>query len=137
VAGAELKEALLPVNMLWASYNFTHNFSVEATYLLEFSQTNPDPSGTYFSTNDFATIGGTYASLPFGLVPQPVINPENYYSVCFGGAPSDNSAFGGASIHGPAANPLVHLLDTSCEQTVRRLPDRYPSEYGQYGVAAH
>jgi hypothetical protein len=137
VAGAELKEALLPVNMLWGSYNFTQNFSVEATYLLEFAQTNPDPSGTYFSTNDFATIGGTYASLPFGLVPQPVINPENYYPVCFGGAPSDNSAFGGASIHGPAANPFVHLLDTSCEQTVRRLPDRYPSEYGQYGVAAH
>ena len=30
VAGAELKEALLPVNMLWGSYNFTQNFSVEA-----------------------------------------------------------------------------------------------------------
>lgn len=137
VAGAELKEALLPVNMLWGSYNVTQNFSVEATYLLEFAQTNPDPSGTYFSTNDFATIGGTYASLPFGLVPQPVINPEKYYSVCFGGAPSDNSAFGGASIAGSSANPLVGLLQTACEQTVRRLPDKYPSEYGQYGVAAH
>ena len=34
VAGAELKEALLPVNMLWGTYNFTSNFSVEATYLL-------------------------------------------------------------------------------------------------------
>jgi len=138
VAGAELKEALLPVNMLYASYNFTQNFSVEATYLLEFAQTNPDPSGTYFSTNDFATIGGTYASLPFGLVPQPVINPENYYNVCFGGAPSDNPAFAGAGIHtSPAANPLAVLLETSCEQTVRRFPDRYPGEYGQYGVAAH
>ena len=131
VAGAELKEALLPVNMLWGSYNFTQNFSMEATYLLEFAQTNPDPSGTYFSTNDFATIGGVYASLPFGLVPQPVINPENYYNVCFGGAPSDNSAFGGGSIHN---NPL---LETSCEQTVRRFPDHYPHERGQYGVAAH
>jgi len=138
VAGAELKEALLPVNMLHVSYNFTQNFSMEATYLLEFSQTNPDPEGTYFSTNDFATIGASYASLPFGLVPQPVINPEKYYSVCFGGAPSDNSAFGGASVLGSAAsNPLVGLLQTSCAETVRRFPDRYPGEYGQYGVAAH
>ncbi|MEP6483943.1 MAG: DUF1302 domain-containing protein [Rudaea sp.] len=131
VAGAELKEALLPVNMLWGSYNVTDTFSVEATYLLEFAQTNPDPAGTYFSTNDFATIGGTYASLPFGLVPQPVRNSENYSKVCFGGAPSDSSVFGGGTI---LNNPL---LAASCEQTVRRTQDRYPSEYGQYGVAAH
>jgi hypothetical protein len=137
VAGAELKEALLPVNMLWGSFNITQNFSVEGTYLLEFAQTNPDPAGTYFSTNDFATIGGTYASLPFGLIPQPVNNPEKYYSVCFGGAPSDNSAYGGQSILNAGSNPLALLLATSCAQTVKRLPDRYPSEYGQFGVAAH
>ena len=137
VAGAELKEAYLPVNMLWGSFNLTQNFSVEATYLLEFAQTNPDPVGSYFSTNDFATIGGTYASLPFGLIPQPVNNPENYYSVCFNGAASDNSAFGGASILQAGSNPLAALLAQSCAETVRRAPDRYPSEYGQYGVAAH
>ena len=131
VAGAELKEALLPVNMLWGSYNITENFSVEATYLLEFAQTNPDPAGTYFSTNDFATIGGTYASLPFGLIPQPVRNPQNYYPVCFGGAASDSSVFGGGNIFN---NPL---LAESCAETVHRTPDQYPSEYGQYGVAAH
>jgi hypothetical protein len=131
VAGAELKEALLPVNMLWGSYNVTDNFSVEATYLLEFAQTNPDPAGTYFSTNDFATIGGSYASLPFGLVPQPVRNPQNYSAVCFGGAASDSSVFGGGTIFN---NPL---LAASCEQTVHRTQDRYPGEYGQYGVAAH
>jgi hypothetical protein len=138
VAGAELKEAYIPVNQLWGSFNLTQNLSVEGTYLLEFSQTKPDPAGTFFSTNDFATLGGTYASLPFGLVPQPVTNADNYYSVCFGGAPSDNSAFGGASIAGnPLANPFVGLLQTSCAETVRRLPDHFASESGQYGVAAH
>jgi len=137
VAGAELKEALLPVNMIWGSYNFTQNFSVEATYLLEFAQTNPDPLGTYFSSNDIATIGATYASLPFGLIPQPVNNPEKYYSVCFGGAPSDNPAYGGASILAAHTNPLAELLSESCNQTVQRAPDRYPSEYGQWGIAAH
>jgi len=137
VAGAELKEALLPVNMLWGSYNFTQNFSVEATYLLEFSQTNPDPAGTYFSSNDIATIGATYASLPFGLVPQPVTNAQNYYPVCFGGAPSDNPAYHGASILAAGSNPLAALLAESCDQTVPRARDRYPSEYGQWGIAAH
>lgn len=137
VAGAELKEAYLPVNMLWGSFNISQKLSVEATYLLEFAQTNPDPAGTYFSTNDFATIGGTYASLGFGLAPQPVNNPENYYSVCFGGAPSDNSAFGGASIFNAGTNPLAALLAETCAKTVRRAPDQYPSEYGQYGIAAH
>jgi hypothetical protein len=137
VAGAELKEALLPVNMIWGSYNFTQNFSVEATYLLEFAQTNPDPTGTYFSTNDIATIGATYASLPFGLIPQPVNNPEKYYGVCFGGAPSDNPAYGGASVLAAHSNPLAELLAESCNQTVVRAPDRYPSEYGQWGIAAH
>jgi hypothetical protein len=137
VAGAELKDALLPINMLWGTYNFSQNFSVEATYLLEFAQTIPDPDGTYFSTNDIATLGATYASLPFGLVPQPVINPENYYNVCFGGAASDNPAYGGASVLAAHSNPLAELLSESCNQTVRRGPDRYPGEYGQWGVAAH
>src|ERR1700759_187796 len=108
VAGAELKEALLPVNMIWGSYNLSDSFSVEGMYLLEFAETNPDPADTYFSTNDFATIGGTYASLPFGLIPQPVKNPQNYNAVCFQGAASDNKAFGGASVLGnPLTNPLV------------------------------
>jgi hypothetical protein len=137
VAGAELKEAYLPVNQLWGSLSLTQNFSVEATYLLEFAQTKPDPAGTYFSSNDFATLGGTYASLPFGLVPQPVKNADNYYNVCFGGAPSDNPAYGGASRLQAGSNPLAALLEESCEQTVRRLPDRFAPESGQYGVAAH
>jgi len=137
VAGAELKEAYLPVNQLWGSFSLTQSLSVEATYLLEFAQVKADPAGTYFSTNDFATLGGTYASLPFGLVPQPVKNADNYYSVCFGAAPSDNPAFAGLSRADALTNPLAALLEASCEQTVRRLPDHFAPESGQYGVAAH
>ena len=48
VAGAELKEAYLPVNQLWGSFNITQSLSVEATYLLEFAQTKPDPAGHVF-----------------------------------------------------------------------------------------
>ena len=60
VAGAELKEAFLPVDALWASFGITDNLSVEGFYLTEFEQTEADPAGTYFSQNDLGTNGGTY-----------------------------------------------------------------------------
>src|SRR5690606_10449123 len=48
VAGAELKEAFLPVDSLWASFNLTDNLSLEALYLFEFEEIEIDASGTYF-----------------------------------------------------------------------------------------
>ncbi|NLB13657.1 MAG: DUF1302 domain-containing protein, partial [Gammaproteobacteria bacterium] len=54
VAGAELKEAFLPVDSLWASFSLTDNLSLEAVYLFEFEEVEIDASGTYFSANDFA-----------------------------------------------------------------------------------
>ncbi|HVF33959.1 MAG TPA: DUF1302 domain-containing protein, partial [Candidatus Saccharimonadia bacterium] len=127
VAGAELKEAFLPVDMIFGSYNFNENFSMEALYLFEFEQTEPDPVGTYFATNDFATLGGTYAMLGFGLVPQPVLNPERFYDVCYGGQPSDN----------PVINTSAVLRAQACGNAIPRAEDRYPDDGGQYGLAFH
>jgi hypothetical protein len=70
VAGAELREAFLPIDMVYASLDLTSNLSIEALYMLEFEQIDPDPAGTYFSGNDFATPGGEYVALGFGLVPE-------------------------------------------------------------------
>ncbi len=72
VAGAELKEAFLPIDMLHASFSFNENLSIEALYMAEFEITEPEPSGTYFSGNDFAALGGEYVMLNFGLVPDPI-----------------------------------------------------------------
>lgn len=66
--GSELKEALLPVNMLSMSYNLTTDLSLEAFYLLDWERTRVDPPGTYFSTNDFVAQGGTKAYLGFGAI---------------------------------------------------------------------
>ncbi|MBK8284570.1 MAG: DUF1302 family protein [Ahniella sp.] len=71
VAGAELKEAFLPVDMIQGSYAINENLSIEALYLLEFEQTEPDPAGTYFSTNDFATLGADFVMLGFGRADEP------------------------------------------------------------------
>lgn len=121
VAGAELKEAFLPVNMIWGSFNLTDNLSAEALYMFEFEQTEADPAGTYFSTNDFATLGGSYVMLNFGTIPQPVINPDFYYGYCFGNSGTDNPNL-------PAA-----LKPAACGAAVPRSPDRFAKDSGQYG----
>ncbi|MCX7554782.1 DUF1302 domain-containing protein [Marinicella sp. S1101] len=70
VAGAELKEAFLPIDMLSFSTSITDNLSMEAVYMFEFEQIDPDPAGTYFGTNDFATPGAEYVALGFGIIPE-------------------------------------------------------------------
>src|SRR5690554_2645153 len=50
--GAELKEGLLPVEMLYLSQGLTENLTVEAFYLLKWRGTIADNCGTFFSTSD-------------------------------------------------------------------------------------
>jgi hypothetical protein len=127
VAGAELKEAFLPIPMLWGSFSFTDNLSADVLYMLKFQEIEVDPSGTYFSSNDFASPGGTYVMLGFGTTPQPVNNPELYNATC---------------AHGPAgyANSdagIGALIAVACPSAVQRLADKKASNNGQYGFAVH
>ena len=55
--GAEVKEGLLPVNMLYTSIGLTADVSLEAFYQLEWEKTRSDPCGTFFSTVDFVADG--------------------------------------------------------------------------------
>ena len=66
--GAELKEALLPVNLVKASIGVTPTVTIEPFWLLEFRRNELEPAGTYFSTNDFATRGGSQVLLGFGTL---------------------------------------------------------------------
>ena len=70
VPGAELKEAFLPVNMVKASLGVTANVTIEPFYLLEFRRNELEPAGSYFSTNDFASRGGSHVWLGFGAIPD-------------------------------------------------------------------
>ena len=89
VPGAELREAFLPVNMLKVSAELTENTSIEAFWLLEFRHTEIEPSGTFFSTNDFASRGGDRVMLgfgaladsgPLGAIPRAVDDGANNYT---------------------------------------------------------
>jgi len=124
VAGAELKEAFEGVNMLWGSLELTPALSLEAIYMLEHREIIPDPVGTYFSTNDIGTPGGSYVMLGFGIPDQPVINPDLFHEVCTMGnlAASDQ-------------NLPLPLIGAGCSAGVGRSADRMPSDSGQYGAA--
>ncbi|MBW1646405.1 MAG: DUF1302 domain-containing protein [Deltaproteobacteria bacterium] len=70
VPGAELKEALTPEGMIWASISLTDNFSIEGFYEYDWSETRLDPPGTYFSTADYVGKGGEKLMLGFGAFPD-------------------------------------------------------------------
>ncbi len=91
-AGAELKEAFLPIDMIWSSLSLTENISVEALYMFEFEQIDPDYRGSYFSTNDFAVPGGQFAMLGFGLFPEQF--PAVTIPRRFDNSPDDDGQFG-------------------------------------------
>lgn len=141
VAGAELKEAFLPTNMLFASTKFNESLSLEAYYQFDWKPTEIDPSGTYFSSNDFAAPGGTYIMLGFGTVTQPVWNPENYASTCIVGKPASGQINVGNSdrfaelsaLYGPTT--ATQLLAAACGAAGPRLADHEARDSGQFGLA--
>ena len=68
--GSELKDALTPVGIAWASLGITDNLSVEAYYQYDWEQIIIDPDGSFFSSNDIAGNGGNKLFLGFGDVPD-------------------------------------------------------------------
>lgn len=70
--GSEVKEALIPEGMLWGSISPSQNTTFEGLYLYDWEETDIDPPGTYWSTNDFAGVGGSRVMLGFGRVADTV-----------------------------------------------------------------
>jgi hypothetical protein len=67
VPGYDIAEALKPAGMVFAGLDLIENVSVEAFYQFEWRRTDPDASGSPFSTNDFVGIGGNRANISFGI----------------------------------------------------------------------
>jgi hypothetical protein len=120
-AGSEIKEAFLPVDMFYATFGLTDNLSVEGFYAFEFEQTEPEPSGTYFSTNDFAALGGDFVMLNFGLTDEP-----RNFAAC------QQTLAAGVN----ATSTIAQRLEFSgCSAAVPRGRDRLPRDRGDHGVA--
>lgn len=74
--GAELKEAFIPVGMLWASLGITDNINLEAFYQYDWYETRLPAAGSYFSTNDFASENGYQQNIQLGFTSNPDIDLE-------------------------------------------------------------
>ncbi len=105
VPGSELREAFLPQELASLSLQLTDNVSTQLIYIADWNQTIPEPAGSFFSTNDFAVVGGQRVVL----------------------------GFGGFSDQGVDFRPLGGRL-ISDFQNVRRLETREPSDSGQFGL---
>jgi hypothetical protein len=75
IPGSELREGLMPLNMLWGSHDLTDRLSVEGTWMLEWEETRIDPAGTFFSSNDFLSPGGENVFVGFGRL-NDLTSPE-------------------------------------------------------------
>lgn len=93
VPGFDLDEVVIPENMAWLSMNVVPNVNVEAFYQFDWQRTQPDAAGTFWSTNDFESIGGTRANITFGLPKENAPNssiPREHDRT-----PSKSGQFGG------------------------------------------
>src|SRR5690554_881338 len=72
--GAELKEGLMPVEMLYLSQGLTENLSVEAFYQLKWHGTVADNCGTFFASTDVAARGCNNRLLWVGDTDQSALN---------------------------------------------------------------
>ena len=105
VPGAELKQALLPDEMAVFNLQLSKNLSTQLLYLFDWHEDIIEPDGAYFSTNDFAGPGGNKVFLGFGAISDQGVDFR------------------------PLGGPLI-----SDFQAVPRLPDKKPSQSGQFGV---
>ncbi len=106
VPGSELREAYLPQEILKIGFGLTDNVTAEAIGIFDWDRTEPEPVGTYFSSNDFVPRGGDQVFLGFGA---------------FSDQGTDFTPLGGPFIENFQAAP--------------RGPTLEPSDSGQYGIA--
>src|SRR5262249_28704487 len=105
VPGSELKEAFLPQEMAVFNLQFNDRFSTQLVYLLHWNDTEPEPVGSFFSTNDFAVPGGQRVVLGFGQFSDQGVDFR------------------------PLGGPLIPDF-----QNVKRLDTRKPQNSGQGGI---
>ncbi|NVJ50462.1 MAG: DUF1302 domain-containing protein [Gammaproteobacteria bacterium] len=70
VPGAELKEAFLPVQTLWASFDISPTLTLESYVQFEWDHVRLDEPGTYFATADYLGESGDYIWLNFARAPE-------------------------------------------------------------------
>lgn len=108
--GAEIKEGLIPVNMLYLSQTLSEELSVDMFYQLQWEKTVTENCGTFFSQNDFVSDGCGGATV------GPVLDQNTF-------AQNALRPFG------------VNLTSEGVE--IQRAANNEPRDDGQWGLALH
>ncbi len=96
IPGSELREGLMPLNLLWAAHDLTDRLSVEGVWMFDWEETRIDPAGTFFSSNDFLSPGGKHVFIGFGRT-NDLTSPETNPPFSSIGAPRGADREPGAS----------------------------------------
>lgn len=144
--GAELKEAFIPVGMIWASLGLTDKLSAEFYYQYEWESNRLPVGGTYFATNDFAGEGGYLNNIQLGFSGNPDIDLEflltklNEFGTMANGVQTQLATAGlsGAALAGQMASELGGAyLAYPTKVTLKPKGDMAhvkPDDNGQYGI---
>ncbi len=111
--GAEIKEGLIPVNMLYLSQGISDALTVEGFYQLEWDQTVIDNCGTFFSTTDVVADG---CKTNYNILDPATVN----------------------SLNAPATKALLNSLGVTVTPEGLMVPrgaDRDARDSGQWGLA--
>lgn len=121
--GSELKEAFIPVPLLWASQQITDNITIEAFNQFKWKPFRIDPFGSFFSTTDVFSRGGTESFIGFGRTPDST-HPRN-------GTPEEDTII--------PRDSTQHAKDTGQFGMAMRwlLPALNNTELGFYGINYH
>ena len=135
--GAEVKDVLIPVNMLYGSLGITEDLTIEAFYQLEWKPVELDPCGTFFSNLDAAApgCGPIYA----GNAPEPLLDQQGLYASRIADDEPDNEGMFGLALRWYAANlgdtefgfyyTRTHSLIPSVNFIKTREDDPFSSQY--------
>ena len=120
--GAEIKEGLIPVNMVYLSQTLTDRLSMETFYQLSWKQTIVDNCGTFFSTADVAANG---CNDNYHILNNQLIG-------LLGGVDGLNALMPGLA---PVSTSDVGLNYSPEGMLVRRGKDNTARDDGQWGMA--
>jgi len=129
--GAQIKEGLLPVGIVYGNLGLGGGWSLEGFYQFKWEKTVIDPCGTYFSTADFAATGCNELIAPdLNIYPDVILqNINNVRKDPFVNEASDSGQYG------LALRNYVDSIDTEFGIYAQRLHNRTPVINVRYNFA--
>lgn len=121
--GAEIKEALLPLDSIVFNYGLTDNLTTEMFYQFEWKNSEDAPAGTYYSTHDaFPGEGAENVIVDGRLVAANA------------GLPGLEDAFAAYTLSTYGASGVNGYQYEQTQVTVDRLNDEDAEDGGQFGI---